>query len=101
MMLLRDRVGDRRVEDVTSREKKPLLQRWIQSRLAFVSKEVNDSLKNYDAARAAHAVRSFVRGVRAREYLFSFNYSEYSHVSLTPLECYLIRKNTTRMLRNT
>ena len=97
-MLLRDRAGDRVQE---TREKKSLLQRWIQSRLAFVSNEVNESLENYDAARAAHAVRSFVRGVRAREYIFSFNYSEYSHVSLTPLECYLIRKNTTRMLRNT
>ena len=50
--------GDR-VEE--TREKESLLQRWIQSRLAFVSNEVNESLENYDAARAAHAVRSFVQ----------------------------------------
>ena len=60
--LLRDRAGNRdELRHKEDHQDLPLLQRWIRSRLAFVSNEVNESLENYDAARAAHAVRSFVQ----------------------------------------
>jgi len=61
--LLRERAGDfiQNNDDDNNNTEKSLLQRWIHSRLAYVVDEVNDSLNAYDAARAAHTLRTFIQ----------------------------------------